>query len=91
MWYDMTDTSTAWLPILLDAAIKGMIVLALAALASLSMRRASASARHLVWFLVLVSLPALPILSATLPTWRVLPGWVMLPSVSRQWVMWITA
>ena len=79
MHYDLTQLSTVWLPILLDAAIKGMIVLGLAALASLSMRRASASARHLVWFLVLVSLPALPILSATLPDWGVLPGWVMLP------------
>ena len=63
------------LPVLLDAAIKGLVILSLTALAVLAMRRASAAARHWVWFLGTVSLLILPILSAALPGWHILPGW----------------
>jgi beta-lactamase regulating signal transducer with metallopeptidase domain len=63
------------LPVLLDAAIKGLVILSLTALAVLAMRRASAAARHLVWLVGTVSLLILPILSAALPAWHVLPQW----------------
>ncbi|MEI8197853.1 MAG: hypothetical protein WCI73_18310, partial [Phycisphaerae bacterium] len=56
-----------WLPVLLDAALKGVAILALTGLATLGLRRASAAARHLVWFLGMVSLLVLPLLSAALP------------------------
>ena len=40
------------------------------------MRRRSAAARYLVCFLAVASLPVLPVLSWTLPGWRVLPAWM---------------
>ena len=43
------------LPIVLDAAAKASVILAIAALAALALRRASASARHLVWSLGLLT------------------------------------
>ncbi|MGD0387486.1 MAG: M56 family metallopeptidase [Tepidisphaeraceae bacterium] len=63
------------LPVLLDAAVKGLAILSLTALTVLAMRRASAAARHLVWFLGAASVLILPILSAALPGWHILPQW----------------
>jgi beta-lactamase regulating signal transducer with metallopeptidase domain len=65
------------LPILLDAAIKSLAVLALTVFITFTLRRASAASRHLVWLLGMASLLVLPILSATLPAWHVLPAWAM--------------
>ena len=64
------------LPILLDVAVKGMVLLAIAGVLVLAMRKASAAARQVVWLLALAALLALPIASAILPSWGVLPGWV---------------
>ena len=50
---------------------KVSLVLLVAALASWTLRRASASARHLVWALALSALCALPLLSQLLPRWSV--------------------
>jgi beta-lactamase regulating signal transducer with metallopeptidase domain len=61
--------------ILLDASLKGCVVLAVAGMAALAMRRASAAMRHLVWFLAMVALLAVPVLSMALPAWQVLPNW----------------
>ena len=61
--------------ILFDAAAKGLVILALAGLAVLALRRSSAAVRHMVWFLAVVSVFALPVLSAVLPGWQVLPHW----------------
>jgi len=68
--------------ILLDASAKGLAVLAVAGAVSLAMRRAPAAWRHMLWLLVMVSLLALPILSAALPGWQVLPDWLN-PSFTR--------
>ncbi len=54
----------------LALAVKSTIVLAAAGLASLALRRASASARHLVWALAFAGLLALPLLTRALPEWR---------------------
>ncbi len=76
-----TDTESlgglgaAWLAILLDAAVKGTLLLAAAGLVAMAMRRASAAARQVVWLLALSALLGLPLASAVLPGWRVLPGW----------------
>jgi beta-lactamase regulating signal transducer with metallopeptidase domain len=51
----------------------GAIILALAGAATLAMRHASAAARHQVWLLGFIGVLVLPLLSATLPAWRVLP------------------
>lgn len=65
-------------PILLDASLKGIAILALAGLATLAMQRVSAAARHLVWSFGIGGLLLLPVASVVLPGWHVLPAW---PSV----------
>lgn len=69
----LSASGTVWFPVLLDAAVKGVVVLSLTALAVLALRRSSAAARHLVWFLGTFSLLILPVLSATLPGWHIMP------------------
>ncbi|HEX5102590.1 MAG TPA: hypothetical protein VFV87_02185, partial [Pirellulaceae bacterium] len=63
---------------LVDAGLKGLVLLAAIALVALAMRRASAARRHLVWTLAVIGLLVLPVLSAALPAWRVtmLPAWL---------------
>jgi len=58
-----------------DTAIKGVAILSLVALVTLAMRSASAAARHLAWFLGTLGLLILPIFSAALPAWHILPQW----------------
>ena len=61
--------------LLVDSAVKGTALLALAAVAALILRRDSAATRHLVWLLAIVAMLVVPVLSAMLPQWRVLPEW----------------
>jgi beta-lactamase regulating signal transducer with metallopeptidase domain len=61
----------------------GTLILVLAGVTTLTMRRASASARHQVWLLGFLGALALPVLSATLPAWHVLP-W---PQAKAQWAI----
>src|SRR5436189_56523 len=72
----MTSASSL---LLVDSAVKGSALLALAAIAAIVLRRDSAATRHLVWLLTMVALLAVPVLSAMLPQWRVLPEWASLP------------
>jgi beta-lactamase regulating signal transducer with metallopeptidase domain len=58
---------------LLNTAIRSLVLLGLVSLAVLSMRRSSAAARHWTWLMGFVGLLLLPLLSAALPGWRVLP------------------
>src|SRR4051794_39982932 len=67
---------STWIGFLIECAVKGSIVLALAALAAAWLRRGNAASRHLVWHISVVGLLALPIISAALPQgahWAVLP------------------
>lgn len=74
-----SDASWAEIAVVwLDVALKGMVLLAVAAVVSIAMRRAAASARHMVWLLAVVGLLLLPVLSVTLPGWQVLPRWANL-------------
>jgi hypothetical protein len=75
----VSRVAAAWLPALLDAAIKGTVLLGIVGLSMLLMRRATAAARHLVWFLAAASLPVLPVLSVVSPEWHVLPSWMAMP------------
>ncbi len=57
----LSAAAADWLPILLDAALKGVAILLFAAVVVLQMRRSSASARHLIWFLAVAGLLLLPV------------------------------
>lgn len=61
--------------LLIDSAIKGAILLLFAAGVVLLLRRDSAATRHMVWLVAIVAMLAVPLLSALLPEWRVLPEW----------------
>ena len=61
-------------PVLVSVTLKSLVLLALAGVAALVLRRASAAARHLVWRLALIGLLLLPVLSLTLPGWQA-PLW----------------
>jgi beta-lactamase regulating signal transducer with metallopeptidase domain len=63
------SSGDAWLPVV-DAVAKATILLALAGVASVVLRRASAASRHLVWTLALVGALLLPVLSLALPRWQ---------------------
>jgi len=70
----LSATAPDLLAVILDATVKGTAILALVWLATLAMRRSSAAARHWVWFLGVLGLLLLPILTAALPGWHVLPA-----------------
>ena len=53
--------------LLVDSAVKGAVLLLLAALATLMLRRDSAATRHLVWLLAIDALLVVPAFSAILP------------------------
>jgi len=56
-----------------DATLKGTVILLAAAAAAFLLRRKSATLRHFVWCLAFVALGVLPLLSTALPDWQV-PG-----------------
>lgn len=59
------------LELLLGAVFRGTCLLLLCGVLVLTLRRASAAARHLVWNLGLGAMLALPLISLTLPSWDV--------------------
>jgi beta-lactamase regulating signal transducer with metallopeptidase domain len=63
----------SWSALFLPVVLKGSVLLALLLLAGRLMRSASASARHLVWFLGTIGLLLLPVLEAGIPSWKVVP------------------
>src|SRR5205085_11648156 len=59
------------LPIAIDAIVKVSAILSGTALVAAALRRASASTRHLVWMLGLISALAVPALAVVTPRWEV--------------------
>jgi beta-lactamase regulating signal transducer with metallopeptidase domain len=59
------------LPLLADAAIKGVVIFGVAACAVALCRRRSAATRHAIWSGAVVAQLTLPVLSGLLPAWRV--------------------
>lgn len=66
--------------LLLDLAIKSVIVMLTAWTLTKMLRNASAASRHWVWSLAVVGLLALPVLSLALPGWQL--GW--LPALTQR-------
>lgn len=83
MFTHLITLESAWFPALLDILLKSTVLLALAALAALACRRASAAQRHLVWMLAVIGVLLLPVLATVLPAWHVLrlPEWKSSPRV----------
>ena len=67
----ITSLSTEGFIVLLDASIKGFLLLAIVMLMVNRMKQASAASRHFAWSLGMAGLLALPLLSITLPSWQV--------------------
>lgn len=57
--------------LLLEVAVKGAILLLLAAALAVILQRSSAASRHMVWTLALGAALVLPVLTLTLPSWHV--------------------
>lgn len=69
------SAQSTWLALAVDVAVKGMLVIAVAALVSALLRGSSAAVRHFVWTIAAAALLALPALSLLVPRWRLpLPG-----------------
>ena len=68
--------SVHWLAILLDAAVKGLVILAVTGVVTALLRRRSAALRHMVWSLAIIGLMLVPMLSIALPQLQVpiIPG-----------------
>ena len=59
---------------LVEAGLKGTLILLGGLAATALMRRNSASSRHVVWLTVLTALLLLPVAGALVPAWRILPA-----------------
>jgi beta-lactamase regulating signal transducer with metallopeptidase domain/ankyrin repeat protein len=60
--------------LLLDLSLRMSAVLALAWVVTLTMRRAAAATRHLVWACAVAVVILLPVMQALVPDWRVVPS-----------------
>ncbi|MFT5145196.1 MAG: beta-lactamase regulating signal transducer with metallopeptidase domain, partial [Thalassolituus oleivorans] len=59
---------------LADLTIKAALILAIAGIATTLTRKRPASVRHAIWLAAVIGILAMPVLSATLPSWSVLPA-----------------
>jgi beta-lactamase regulating signal transducer with metallopeptidase domain len=58
------------LPVVLDLVAKATVILAVTGFATAALRRASASTRHFVWTLGIVSALVAPALTVAMPRWE---------------------
>ncbi len=56
-----------------SAALKAVVILSVASMVAISMRRRSAASRHLVWTVALGATMAVLVLSAVVPAWPIVP------------------
>ncbi len=67
---------------LADLTIKAALILAIAGIATSLTRKRPASVRHAIWLAAVVGILAMPLLTASLPSWRVLPAQASFQSVA---------
>ena len=79
LWIGVPGDVIGWFVVLLDVAVKSVVILGVAAAVSLGLRGASAAVRHHVWAVALGGLLVLPLLSIVLPQWQV----SFLPTLDR--------
>src|SRR5580658_8693037 len=79
------------LDFLLQVAIKATILFAAAGIAALALRRASASARYLVWTCMFIAALILPIVCLLAPKWEVARTMAIAPAVSNGISLVVTA
>jgi beta-lactamase regulating signal transducer with metallopeptidase domain len=66
----MPDSPAAMFAIVLEVALKGTLLLVLAAMTAFILRNATASLRHLLWSVALIAMLAIPALTLVLPRWN---------------------
>jgi beta-lactamase regulating signal transducer with metallopeptidase domain/beta-lactamase class D len=69
----MTNAMNPFLELLSHTAIKGSVVLLVALVAGLSLRKVAAARRYVIWITAVAALAVLPLAMTLLPAWRVLP------------------
>jgi beta-lactamase regulating signal transducer with metallopeptidase domain len=67
----LPNESAQWIQLLLDMAIKGVLILLVAGVLVAMLKSTSAAARHLLWSVAVASLLVLPIFELVLPNWQV--------------------
>jgi beta-lactamase regulating signal transducer with metallopeptidase domain/archaellum component FlaC len=80
---DLSRAGDRLLVLLLDAALKGAVVLAAAAGLAVVLRRAPARARHQLWCAALGAVLLLPALAPLVPAWPGLPAPMTRPAAKR--------
>ncbi len=70
--------------ILVDTALKGLVLIAAAAIVAYALRNKSAAARHAAWTAAVIGHLALPVVSFLVPQWRIpllpAPAWLTVES-----------
>ena len=68
---ETTGNLQGLLPVLLDAAVKGALLILVAAIAAYTLRKKSAASRHAVWSAAVIGHLFIPLFMVLLPAWKI--------------------